>query len=88
MIIVDLGNGNIVKCHIDQLTQCLAPQPVDSESKETPSTEDHFHYPELPALLSQKPVDDIAPTQHYPQRVRRLPISTIETLLFVGDEMY
>ena len=46
----DTGNGNIVKCHVNELTQCLAPQSVGSETEETPSIEDNFQYmyPEIP----------------------------------------
>ena len=89
---VDLGKGNIVKPHVDQLTWRLAPQSADLESKETPSTEDFFHYSEHPALPSQELVDNNPPTQHYPQRVRRPPDCDschfkIETLLFVEEEM-
>ena len=39
---VDIGSGNIVKRHIDQLTQRLTPQPVVSETNETQTTEDNF----------------------------------------------
>ena len=43
---VDIGSGNIVKRHIDQLTQRLTPQPVVSETNETQTTEDNFQYHE------------------------------------------
>ena len=36
---VDIGSGNIVKRHIDQLTQRLTPQPVVSETNETQTIE-------------------------------------------------
>ena len=68
---VDLEKGNIVKCYVDQLTRHLAPQSVDLESKETPSTENYIHYSEHPALPSQELVDNNPPTQCYLQRVRR-----------------
>ena len=50
---VDLGKGNIVKRHFDQLTQRLELQSIDLESKETLSIEDYFHNSEHPALPSQ-----------------------------------
>ena len=70
---VDLGKGNIVKRHVDQLTQCFTPPPPDSTSKETSSIGDNFHYPETTEPLSQEPVSDSPPSPRYPQRLRRPP---------------
>ena len=70
---VDIGNGNIVNCHVNQLTQCLATRSVGSETKETPSIEDNFQYPEITEPPSQEPVADDHPPPQYPQKVRRPP---------------
>ena len=52
---VDTGNDNIVKSHVDQLPQRLAPQSVGSDTKETPSIEDDFQYREIMEPPSQEP---------------------------------
>jgi len=64
---VDIGSVNIVKCHIDQLTQCLAPQPVVSETNETQTIEDNFQYPESTEPPRPGPVGDNH-QPHYPQK--------------------
>ena len=66
---VGLGSGNIVKRHIDQLTQRLAPLPV-AESVQADDVQDNFMYPDSEELTMQEV--PVAP-QRYPQRDRRPP---------------
>ena len=70
---VDLGGGNIVKRHIDQLVQRLEPLPVTpNETNGNLTIEDNFQYPETVAQPRQEPVVEAQPYQRdrYPQRVR------------------
>ena len=70
---VDLGGGNIVKRHIDQLTQRLESLPVTlNETTENPTIKDNFQYPETVEQPRQEPVVE-AQRDRYPQRVRRPP---------------
>ena len=71
----DIGCGNIVKRHIDQLTQRLEPSPAVPETTDISTVEDNFQYPEIVEPPSQEPViEDHQPQPHrYPQRVRRPP---------------
>ena len=71
---VDLGKGNIVKRHVDQLIQCFVPQTADSKSNETPSIEDNFQYTETTEHPSQEAIVDDPPSPRYPQGVRRPPV--------------
>ena len=69
---VDIGGGKIVKCHIDQLAQCLEPSPVTrNETIENLTTEDNFQYRETVGQPRQEPVTEAQLHQqdHYPQRV-------------------
>ena len=46
---VDLGGGNILKCHIDQLRQHMVHVPLPdtpNEATENSTVEDNFQYPE------------------------------------------
>ena len=63
---VDLGSGNLVKRHIDQLTQRLAPLPV----AESVDVQYNLMYPD-----SEEPTMQEVPVapQRYPQRDRRPP---------------
>ena len=56
---VDLGGGNIVKRHIDQLVQHLEPLPVTpNETNGNSTIEDNFQYPETVAQQRQEPVEE------------------------------
>ena len=64
---VDIESGNIVKRHIDQLSQCLTPQPIVFETNETQTIEDNFQYPESTEPPRPRPVFDNHQPR-YPQR--------------------
>ena len=73
---VDLGRGNLVKCHSDQLTTRLEPPSGEhSKTNETQTTQDdYFQYPDT----SDDPLpEQVDPPHHppdrYPQRVRQPP---------------
>ena len=76
---VDIGSGNTVKRHIDQLTQRLAPQPIGSETNETQTIEDNFQYPEATEPPRPEPVVDNHQPR-YPQRVPRPPDRLMPTV--------
>ena len=76
---VNIGSGNLVKRHIDQLTQRLEAQPLVPETTENPTVEDNFQYPAIVEQPRQEPVVEVC--QRYPQRVRRPP----DRLMTIAD---
>ena len=67
---VNIGSGNIVKRHIDQLTQRLEAQPLVPETTENPTVEDNFQYPAIVEQPRQEPVVEVC--QRYLSRPSRL----------------
>ena len=76
---VNIGSGNLVKRHIDQLTQRLEAQPLVPETTENPTVEDNFQYPAIVEQPRQEPV--VVVCQRYPQRVRQPP----DRLMAIAD---
>ena len=73
---VDLGRGNLVKCHIDQLTTRLEPPSGEHSKTDEPQTtqDDYFQYPDTTDNPIQEQVDPPHhPPDRYPQRVRQPP---------------
>ena len=73
---VDLGRGNLVKCHIEQLTKRSEPLPQEHSKTDEPQTtqHDYFQYPDTTDAPNQEQVDPLHnPPDRYPQRVREPP---------------
>ena len=92
---VDLGGGNVVKRHIDQLTHRQEHSPVSLSADTTPAVvADNWQYPATPEDPEREPPElpQQPPQPRYPQRVRQPPdrlqaVSADGTFPFSGEEL-